>query len=254
MFYRFVAAAVGLGVSTSASLAAVELYPGNAPLPPTAYGWLAVSQAPAPASVPTPWPDFTIGAGQSVLVSTMADRGGYGGLIYTGVPLSTTLNTLQFHLNLVSSDVVVLGVGRRAGLSLLLLDANARGVELGFWPDRIFSQEVGFASIGEEVFHAPLDATNSTAYFLTLLATSYELRVGSTLLMTGPLRDYSATPTVFGPVYSQSNFLFIGDNTTRGAAAFDFGRMAVVPEPAAVGLLGPASVLLLRRRVRSREA
>ncbi|MFN4243523.1 MAG: hypothetical protein ACK4PI_09820 [Tepidisphaerales bacterium] len=248
MIYRFAAAAVVLGMSASASLAAVELYPANAPLPPTAYGWLAVSQAPAPAAVPTPWPDFTIGAGQSVLVSTMADRGGYGGLIYTGVPLSPTQNTLQFHLSLVSSEVFLLGVGRRAGLSLLLLNGDARGVELGFWPDRIFSQEVGFFAIGEEVLHTPFDPTNATAYYLTLLATTYELRMGSTLLLTGPLRDYSATPTVFGPVYSQSNFLFIGDNTTRGAASFDFGRMAVVPEPAAVALLGPASVLLLRRR------
>lgn len=239
-----VAAALLLAVPTLTS-ASVVLYPGTSPVLPTAFGWQLVTQAPAPAPVPTPWAAFTTGSGHSVRVSSLADRGGYGGFIYTGVPLTVSLNTLEFRIGLVTSDVATGGAGSRAGLSVLLLDASAHGVELGFWPDRIFSQEVGFTAVGESVLFAPTNPTDT--YTLALLPAGYELHVNGSLLLAGPLRDYSATTTIFGPVYSQPNFLFVGDNTTRAAAEFDLGRVRVIPEPAAMGLLPALAALSLRR-------
>lgn len=245
MILRSALASAAFGLTPLAASAAA-LYSGSPGVSPVAEGWVLGTQAPAPATIPTPWAAATVSpAVPGVTLSTLADRSGYAGFVYSAVPMTPTQNTLRFTAALLTSDVATGGAGSRAGLSVLLLDNSNRGVELGFVPGQIFSQAVGFTAVGES---AAFDPTPLTTYTLTLTHTGYSLLASGVTVLSGPLRDYSGTPTVFGPIYSQPNFLFIGDNTTRAAATFQLGPVSVIPEPGWVLTVMPAGLLLLRRR------
>ena len=90
----------------------------------------------------------------------------------------------------------------RAGLSVIVLGSDHRGVELGFYPDQIFSQSTGFSQAEVGTFNT----TPSTSYFLQMSnATGYKLFAGvnpvgnlsAVPLMTGVLRDYSQSGATF---------------------------------------------------------
>lgn len=245
MFLRSALALAAFGLTPLTASAAV-LYSGLPGVSPVAEGWALGTQAPAPATIPTPWAAATLSpADPGVTLSTLADRNGYAGFVYTTVPMTPTQNTLRFTAALLGSEVATGGAGSRAGLSVLLLDGSHRGVELGFVPGQVFSQAVGFTAVGES---AAFDPTPLTTYTLTLTDTGYALLAGGVPLLAGPLRDYSGTPTVFGPIYSQPHFLFIGDNTTRAAATFQLGPVSVIPESGMALAAIPAGLLLRRRR------
>ncbi len=144
----------------------------------------------------------------------------------------------------------------RAGSSLLVLSNDRWGIELGFWEDRIFAQNFGFTQ-GEWV---SIDTASAmTTYSLSVKGSSYYLQAGGSTVLTGALRDYwnpaTMTTGMFDPthVYSLTDFVFFGDNTTSAGGAFEVGDVvildaAVVPEPATLLLLGSGAVAFLRRR------
>ncbi len=119
----------------------------------------------------------------------------------------------------------------RAGFSLTVLGADRRGVELGFWEDRVWAQSASPPFTHAE--EALVDTTAMTTYELAVRGDSYTLRGGGATL-TGPLRSYQAPGL---PVYSTPNFIFLGDNTTGGGALARIAYVAVAaaapPEPAA---------------------
>ncbi|NOQ14460.1 MAG: hypothetical protein GQ583_08310 [Methyloprofundus sp.] len=156
---------------------------------------------------------------------------------------STTGFTLSFTMQLhaethISND--------RAGFSVILLDENNRGVELGFWQDLIWSQsDSPLFQAKDEQF--AFDTTASMVdYDLTLLQDKYYLTQGGTILLTGGLKDYSA----FTIPYSLPNYLFLGDDTSSASADVTLGGILLsdnalfsVPEPSLIvliclGLLG----------------
>jgi hypothetical protein len=100
----------------------------------------------------------------------------------------------------------------RAGFSVLILGADKRGIELGFWPDRVWAQnDSPLFTHAEETL---VNTTAMTTYELVILGDTYTLRGGGATL-SGPVRSYQAS--VF-TVYRTSNFIFLGDNTTSGGS------------------------------------
>jgi len=125
----------------------------------------------------------------------------------------------------------------RAGISLIALGSDRKGVELGFWTDEVWAQsDDPLFTHAEGVAFA---TTSLIRYELSVLGAAYTLYADGSPILAGSLRDYS----VFGPPYSTANQLFIGDDTTSARARFDLAYVAVglapvsVPEPSTLTLL-----------------
>lgn len=109
----------------------------------------------------------------------------------------------------------------RAGFSVLLLGADARGIELGFWQDRIWAQDD--SPLFDHAEEALVDTTALTTYTLAVRGDTYTLSGGGATL-SGPVRDYRAAGV---PVYQTPNLIFLGDNTTRGGALIRLAYVAI---------------------------
>ncbi len=153
------------------------------------------------------------------------------------------------------------GVDDRAGFSVVLLSEDKKGIELGFWNDRIWAQNDGstqsdpslepdsdpadftrtFFTQGEFVEFV---TTQNYQYDLVIQGDAYTLFADSEPILTGPLRDYSAFPNrveeVDNPLfpgttvsvtapdpYEKSNFIFLGDNGPLASATVDLGSVSI---------------------------
>jgi hypothetical protein len=130
----------------------------------------------------------------------------------------------------------------RAGFSVILLGADARGIEVGFWTDRIWAQNDNpLFTQGEGV---ATDTTADRTYRLQIAGDNYKLLEGATEMLTGSVRNYAT----FGTPYNLSNYVFVGDNTTSAAASVRLGAMSLqsdltsVPEPTSWLLAACASL------------
>ena len=132
----------------------------------------------------------------------------------------------------------------RAGFSTIVIGSDKRGIELGFWGDRVFAQNDGIAAddgqSGTTIFthgeEGLTDTSLMTRYDLRVLGNAYTLSAGGFPLLTGNLRDYTAFSGPINP-YTTANNLFLGDDTTSASTRWNF-RFAsvapvVVPEPSA---------------------
>ncbi len=153
--------------------------------------------------------------------------------------------TLSFSMQLISESHTA--NINRAGFSIILLDSNNQGVELGFWTDTIWSQNADplFTTKDEE------KAFNTTAgmlaYELTLFDNQYFLTHNETILLTGILKDYSAfTGGPFGSSipYSLENYLFLGDDTSSAQADVILGRIEI-SDTALFSIPTPSTLLLI---------
>ena len=102
----------------------------------------------------------------------------------------------------------------RAGFSVILLDQDAKGIELSFWENEVWVQ--GDENSGGLFRHGEGTAfvtTSMTDYQLTIAGDTYNLSANSEPLLTGPVRDYGNF-SGFPDPYETPNFLFMGDDTT----------------------------------------
>ena len=142
----------------------------------------------------------------------------------------------------------------RAGFSAIILGSDRKGIELGFWSNEIWAQSS--TPLFQHAEGISIDTTVRRDYRIQILNSSYTLFDGSNTLLAGSVRDYTAFNSF---PYTQSNFLFLGDNTTRGAADITLGKvtlqsdLAAVPEPTSLALLSCA-LLLLRIAFRNTAA
>jgi hypothetical protein len=163
----------------------------------------------------------------------------YGGYFLTKANLSSLL------LNRINGYSISLKVqinseshadSNRAGFSLLAMsnlatgDMLPYGIELGFWKDRIWAQNVGFTK-GESVAYT---TTTSRVYRLAVLNKTYKLYDDSvstsTPILTGNLRNYTGficpgTNVAWTPTnpqcqnpYATPNLIFMGDDTSKATA------------------------------------
>jgi hypothetical protein len=117
----------------------------------------------------------------------------------------------------------------RAGFSVIVLSDDAHGLELGFWSNTIFVQaDNPLFTHGEEV---RISTTNTFVdYSLSLFATNYFLKANGVLILTGPVRNYTAYNGPFN-VYSSRNFLFMGDDTMSASGCVEILNVNLVVAP-----------------------
>ncbi len=146
------------------------------------------------------------------------------------------------------------GKDDRAGFSVIVIGNDLRGIELGFWENRIWAQEDGtsqtnpalepdsapasnFRTLFTQAEFVEVNTTALTSYNLAILGNSYTLFGNGTPLLSGSLRDYTAfvPPTLSIPpfqvtlpdLYSLPNFIFFGDNTPSAAASFKINAVSL---------------------------
>lgn len=117
----------------------------------------------------------------------------------------------------------------RAGFSVIVLDTERRGIELGFGAGEVFAQhDQPLFTRGESAdfpfLSGPVEAV------LSIRGDRYTLFLHRRPALSGPLRDYTAFQG-FPDVYETPNFLFVGDNTTSAAALVDLMHVAQVRPP-----------------------
>jgi len=238
---RLFAASACLGLPASAAV----LYTGSLGTRPDQQGW---------AYLPNPFPGSatrTIEDGGTTLNTTavQGDQAGWfrfnEGALGPGGLDSTTGFTLRFDLQVIAETHAS---NDRAGFSVIVLDSQAKGVEIGFWTDEVWVQtDTPLFTHGDGAAF-DTDAAR-VSYELTFQGSGFSLRADDTLLLDGALKDYSS----FGNPYNLSNFLFLGDDTTSASASARLYEveLTAVPEPAEwLGIAAAASLglALLRRR------
>jgi hypothetical protein len=147
----------------------------------------------------------------------------------------------------------------RAGFSIIVLSQDKRGIELGFWKDMIWAQEGGDkanATLRSETFSEPRDITlrsetfselkdifthaedtifdttqGLVTYELTVLGGMYTLATADGVILSGPLRDYTAFTGTPDP-YEYPNFLFLGDDTASAKAKVKLSAVSVITNTA----------------------
>ncbi|NER37213.1 MAG: DUF4347 domain-containing protein [Oscillatoria sp. SIO1A7] len=176
-------------------------------------------------------------------LNTTAQTDDYAG--YFGNPAAIPLldrnvgYTVSFTAQVVSenhagSDKNGDGQEDRAGFSAIVLSNDLKGIELGFWTDRIWAQEEGAAepppNTNTLFTQAESAAFNTTTglipYDLTVLGNTYTLSSGGTTILTGNLRDYSNFTGLLNP-YSIPNFLFLGDDTPSADAEINLSSVSI---------------------------
>ena len=106
----------------------------------------------------------------------------------------------------------------RAGFSMIVLDQDAKGIELSFWENAIWAQ--GDENTGGLFRHGEgttFVTTSMVDYQLTIAGDIYTLTANSEPILTGPVRNYRSF-NGFPDPYETPNFLFMGDDTTSSQA------------------------------------
>lgn len=113
----------------------------------------------------------------------------------------------------------------RAGFSLIVMsngvsgETQPYGLELGFWQNSVWAQNVGFTQGEKAAFNVQKTMNN---YVLYVKDNQYQLFLnGSTFpILQGNLRQYTGftPPPGYSNPYTTSNLIFLGDNTTSATA------------------------------------
>lgn len=206
---------------------------------PESQGWLRYAALPPPLDARAAFD------GSSAVITTTTDLAELAGWSIDPA-LAPVLDrhagfTLRFALQIIEerrlpSDDNGDGLDDRAGWSVTLLASDQRGIELGFWEDRVWAQEGGAEpNLFTQAEGVAINATQPAIYALTIREDRYTLDRNGATVLSGPLRDYTAFS---GPVdlYETPNFVFLGDNTSRaggrarlGAVVLDIGARVMLP-------------------------
>ena len=151
------------------------------------------------------------------------------------------------------------GKADRAGFSVIALSQDKRGIELGFWADRIWAQEDGTSqaapslepdgttagntrTLFTQAEFTALNATVNTQYDLAVKGDNYQLFANGNLILSGRLRDYSAfvpASQVISGIqvnppnpYNIANFVFLGDSTPTAQSSVQLNQLSITSSPA----------------------
>lgn len=226
-----------VGIATAAVLSpmaapAATLYDASLGTSPGAQGWLSLTP---------PFSSATVANGAYTVDTTALDALLAGSSrtspfsldSATGFELSITLQVnAEAHTS-----------ANRAGFSLIAISHDpTKSIELAFWQDRVFAYQYDGLD-ADRFVHGPeyfLDTTDALhSYRLRVQNHLYSLFIDDVFAFGNlPLVDY--TPFVSPlDVYETPDFLFFGDDTTRGASRVSVASISLtpVPLPAALPLL-----------------
>jgi hypothetical protein len=213
-----------------------------------------------PSEAPWSWAYGALGStittgmnGGTTFIDTTFSTGQAGYNLLSGATLDSTAGfTLDFALRIASETHAD---ADRSGFSIIVLDNAARGVELSFWTNEVWTKNAGSAfSHGEAI---PVDTSSvERSYSLTFLGNAYSLTSDGAPTLSGTLRNYLPGAVILGglapAVYGQSNYIFFGDNTGSASARVELSmiNLAPVPEPGewAMMLAGLACLATIARR------
>ncbi len=133
----------------------------------------------------------------------------------------------------------------RAGLSFFALGSDKKGVEIGFWQDRIFAYNDNQAFSPGESYSMDTMAAMHT-YSLNVTGTTYKLLIDGVDRLDGSTRNYAAVRAQ----YNVANALWFGDDTSRAQSVSRWGSMSAsaVPEPGTYCVLGLGLAFLIKRK------
>lgn len=202
--------------SSAAGAPTYVLYDGSVPEEtPADQGFFYLTRPSPPAAATASY----AGGGTTLdTLGALGDLAGYAVRPGATPPLERASGfTLRFTVQLTAEQHLSLD---RAGLSVLLLAEDQRGVELGLWPDEVWVQNDG-AALFTHGEGAALDlASGPVDLALTVHDDSYTLLAQGQPLLSGPLRDYRDPryPPQDYPFYYLPSVIFIGDNTSQAGA------------------------------------
>ena len=210
------AGVLGMGLSVQGQI----LYDGGTGTLPEAQGW-------GYAAVPAQLVSTSQTGSATRLVTTAANlaNAGYARQMTTPLLRESGFNlALRFKLN---------GEAHarpdRAGFSVIVLGADRRGIELGFWTDLVFAQaDLPLFVHDEEAAFDFRSGFNDVV--VSVRGTNYTLFAAGAPRLSGPLRDYTAF-SGFPDVYETPNFIFLGDDTTSAGADVEIASVALVTPP-----------------------
>jgi hypothetical protein len=130
----------------------------------------------------------------------------------------------------------------RAGVSLIVLGADGKGIELAFWPDQIWAQSdlPLFHHAEGAAIHTRGSGTDSLVqYRLAISGDRYHLVANGQPLLTGPLRDYRAFQGPIDP-YQTPNLIFLGDDTKAASGEMRMGKITLTTLPHDLATAQPA--------------
>jgi hypothetical protein len=223
-----------LGLSLSARAAATVLYDGTVEgqkLDDQGYFSYLTSPLP-PAAASTAY------AEQGTALLTLAAPADYAGYFTPPGKLPRLDSSAGYTLTFTAQvlDEAHSSVAR-AGFSLLVLGADDKDIELGFWTDEVWAQNDGVndPTPGAGLFtHGEGAAFDTTAapvdYALVVKGDGYRLLAGGTELLAGPLRHYNPPDpgsNLLRAVYSFNNLVFLGDNTSDAGAVVRIKAVAL---------------------------
>ena len=175
---------------------------------------------------------LTYADGATVLDTTISGKDTYAGWVSNptttaGFPILDRTTGVQVNFTMqVESETHA--NSNRAGFSVIILDKDAKGIELSFWENEIWTQSDentgGLFKHGEGIAFAT--TTGLTDYQVTFSGDIYTLTANSEPLLSGPLRNYSQFDGFPDP-YETPNFLFFGDDTTSSQARVNLRFVSV---------------------------
>ncbi len=227
---------------------ATDLYNGSLNTSPESQGWLTYGPD---ASNYTPGASFT--NFDTTSSNTLKDG-------YSNLGAANTLPILDRNFGFdVTLNMKMLSEahasGDRAGVSLIVLDKDHKGVELGFWADQVWAQQdsplqTHPGTPTTEATSAFNPSDHEWVYDLHIGPAGYTLTADGTQILSGPNKDYSAFAG-FPNVYALPDFIFLGDDTTSANGHATFSELGVtVPEPASLSLAAILGSLAIAHRKR----
>jgi hypothetical protein len=165
-------------------------------------------------------------AKKATILDTLADTNDHAGDSISNNSVPTLDPTLGYRFSFTAQVISETHSSNdRAGFSAIVLGQDHQGIELGFWPDRIWAQNAGFTH-GEEISYTT--TAGLVSYQILVQGSSYYLFANNTQILTGTLRDYCPNfLTCSNPVpYFVPNFTFIGDDTTSAKAKVAFSAVS----------------------------
>lgn len=157
----------------------------------------------------------------------------------TGTKFSPTLDPAKGFALTFTSEILTEthATAARAGFSAILLDQNARGIEIAFWENEVWAQSDTFTHAEGVAF----DTTSPITYRLAISGTTYTLTADDTPILSGTTRTYP-TDSLSRQVYGFPNFIFLGDNTSSAAASFRLYGVTLAQDTLGGTLAGTADL------------
>jgi hypothetical protein len=226
------AALLALALLTGTAQAAT-LYDASLGSTPAAQGWTPLIVG------AEPFQAVTVGLPPAYSLLTTGPGVIYFGNALVGAPVLDTAAgfDLSFNLKVVSEAHTS---NNRAGYSVVVVGADpTHAVELSFWSGNVWVPD--YVAGDPDRFVHGQDAAFDTmgafrTYLLSVRNQQYTFSSGGVTLLSGALHDYTAG----GAPYNQPNFLFFGDDSSRGTSATELASVSLSPVPEST----PAALLL----------